>query len=271
MSLDRVLSGEQPWIVIHSDCLEILPTIGEVDCAIFDPPYSRRVHENAQTSRRNSLPDTAEFSCRTKRRLDLGFEHLRPHVRRAIAQWCGGHVRRWSIAFSDTESAWLWQLSFTAAGLNFRRTGEWERIGGAPQFNGMEPAAGSESIIICHRKGRRHWNGGGKPARYSFPIVANRLGQRGSRVHPTQKPLDLMQALVLDFTDPGDLVVDPLCGSGTTGVACLRLGRRFIGIEQNEEHATTARERLEAEERGLTLVDARAGQTSIFDRVGGSR
>jgi site-specific DNA-methyltransferase (adenine-specific) len=77
-----------------------------------------------------------------------------------------------------------------------------------------------------------------------------------------------MLELVADFTDPGDLVLDPFCGSGTTGVACLRLGRRFIGVEKDATYAAVARERLEAEARGLTLRDARAGQTSIFDAMG---
>ena len=76
-----------------------------------------------------------------------------------------------------------------------------------------------------------------------------------------------MLALVSDFTDPGDLVWDPFCGSGTTGVACLRLGRRFVGHEMQPHYAKVASERLEAEGRCLTLADVRRGQTSILDRL----
>lgn len=85
--------------------------------------------------------------------------------------------------------------------------------------------------------------------------------------HPTTKPLPLMLELVELFTDPGDLVFDPFCGSGTTGVACLRLGRRFLGIEKDAKYHAIAVERLQAEERGLSLREARAGQTSIFDLI----
>lgn len=60
----------------------------------------------------------------------------------------------------------------------------------------------------------------------------------------------------------------PYCGSGTTGVACLRLGRRFLGHEMQPRYAKIAAERLAAEERGLTLRDARAGQQSILDIEG---
>ena len=73
-----------------------------------------------------------------------------------------------------------------------------------------------------------------------------------------------MLELVELFTDPGDLLPDPFCGSGTTGVACLRLGRRFIGIEKDAKYAAIARERLEAETNGLSLRDARAGQIGMF-------
>ena len=51
------------------------------------------------------------------------------------------------------------------------------------------------------------------------------------RLHQTQKPLTLMRALLQDFTAPGDLIYDPFMGSGSTGVACVQLGRRFVGSE----------------------------------------
>jgi len=61
------------------------------------------------------------------------------------------------------------------------------------------------------------------------------------------KPLDLMLQLVLDFTEPGDLVLDPFAGSGTTGVACLSLGRRFVGWEIDEAFFEVACRRLRGE------------------------
>jgi DNA modification methylase len=73
-----------------------------------------------------------------------------------------------------------------------------------------------------------------------------------------------MIELVELFTDPDEIILDPFAGSGTTGVACLRLGRRFIGIEKDAKYAAIARERLTAESQGLTLRDARAGQQSLF-------
>lgn len=65
---------------------------------------------------------------------------------------------------------------------------------------------------------------------------------------------------------PGALVIDPFAGSGTTGAACLRLGRRFLGFELHPEIARLARDRLEAEASGSDVRSARAGQTALdFD------
>lgn len=65
-----------------------------------------------------------------------------------------------------------------------------------------------------------------------------------SNLHPTQKPLALVEELVKTFTNEGDLVLDNTMGSGTTGLACKNLNRNFIGIEMNEEYFKIAKERI---------------------------
>jgi DNA modification methylase len=62
--------------------------------------------------------------------------------------------------------------------------------------------------------------------------------------HPSPKPIAFMRWMVENFSRPGDLILDPFCGSGTTGVACVQTGRRFIGIEIDEGYATIARDRI---------------------------
>jgi site-specific DNA-methyltransferase (adenine-specific) len=271
--VQQVLAGSRRWAVVNAKCEDFLPLLPDksVDHCISDPPYSAKQHANVRSAKRNELPDVADFGCRTRRVVDLGFDHLRPALRRKVAGECFRAVKRWSMFFADVESCWLWRLSCEAAGLEYARTVLWHRIGGAPQFTGDKPAAGFETITVVHQKerhGKKRWNGGGKAGVYESPIVANRLGQRGSRVHETQKPLDLMVELVTDFTDPDELVVDPFCGSATTGAACLRLGRRFIGIEQRADHAATSSDRLAAEVDGSSIQARRAGQGVLF---GGSR
>jgi len=76
--------------------------------------------------------------------------------------------------------------------------------------------------------------------------------------HPTQKPLRLLRRAVLASTSEGELLFDPFCGSGTTGVAAKELGRFFVGAEAEREYAEMAGRRIGAAERGITLGEIRA-------------
>ena len=267
--ISDVLNGRARWCVVTGDLRDVLPTMGGgcVHCIITDPPYSAKVHASVRSAKRNEAPDVGKFECRTRRVVDLGFMHLSPRLRSLCAREFARLGTRWTLVFSDDRGACWWRLALESAGLNYLRTGAWDRIGGAPQFTGTEPSAPCEWITMCHLPGRRHWNGGGKRAMYSHPIVANRLGQRNSRVHPTQKPIGLMVDLVQDFTDPNDIVLDPFAGSGTTGEACLLLGRRFVGVELDPNHADTARARLDRVTETLPGANyRRAKQETMFHK-----
>ena len=63
--------------------------------------------------------------------------------------------------------------------------------------------------------------------------------------HPTQKPEYLLERIILASTEEGQVVLDPFCGSGTTGVEALRYGRKFIGIDVSEEYMEISKRRLE--------------------------
>lgn len=86
------------------------------------------------------------------------------------------------------------------------------------------------------------WNGGGATKNvFEYPIV----GGDERTEHPTQKPLALMMDLVRLVTEPGDTVLDPFAGSGTTLAAAAKLGRRYIGIEREASYIPIIEERLE--------------------------
>lgn len=265
-----VLTGAARCAVIHADCHEVLPCLPErsVQHIITDPPYSAHTHAKVRRGGSTHLPDE-NTPGRPKRAVIssaavLGFDGLKPGEREALAVQFALLTQRWCLAFSDQEGAQPWMTANVAAGLDHIRIGQWVKLGATPQFTGDRPAAGSEAIVIAHQPGRKRWNGGGSHAVWTHPIVLDRAGEGGVRLHTTQKPLPLMLELVSLFTDPDDLVLDPFAGSGTTGVACLRLGRRFIGIEKNEAYAKVARERLEAETQGSSLRAYRAGQLAMF-------
>ena len=73
------------------------------------------------------------------------------------------------------------------------------------------------------------------------------------RVHPTQKPIELMSKIIQDFTKEGDTILDPFMGSGTTGVACVQTGRNFIGIEIDPTYFAIAERRIKEAQMQPTL------------------
>ncbi len=80
--------------------------------------------------------------------------------------------------------------------------------------------------------------------RYPTDVVEIRREKVGSTVHPTQKPVALMEYMVKTYTNEGETVLDFTMGSCTTGVACKNLGRKFIGIELDENYFNIAKERI---------------------------
>jgi site-specific DNA-methyltransferase (adenine-specific) len=78
-----------------------------------------------------------------------------------------------------------------------------------------------------------------------WSITTPKNSEKENGKHPTQKPLDLLKRIVLASTNENDIVFDPFMGSGTTGVACVKLGRKFIGIEIDEKYFEIACKRIE--------------------------
>jgi len=76
------------------------------------------------------------------------------------------------------------------------------------------------------------------------PIPGHTTKEDGERIHPTQKPLKPIKVWILYLSNPGDLILDPFCGSGTVCLAAKMLNRHFIGIEKDEEYCKTAKERI---------------------------
>ncbi|MCH9682617.1 MAG: site-specific DNA-methyltransferase [Deltaproteobacteria bacterium] len=212
---------------------------GPVDHVIADPAYSEKVHRRHRTARKGAGGPTAKQA--------LGFEPLTAEVRLQAAEAIAAVVRRWVIVFSDLEGAGAWCEDFANAGLEPVQVGIWDKVDATPQLRGDRPACPAEALVVAHatRRGRpmrKRWNGGGRALRYRGPSK-----ERGiKRVHPTQKPLWLMETLLRDFTDPGEVTADPFAGVGTTLVAAKRLSRGARGWEQTENWAALGQQRIAA-------------------------
>jgi DNA modification methylase len=248
----------------HGDCLEVMRSFGDrsIDVVITDPPYSPEVHGKSRAGARTLKMGNGKPSF--NREVEFGFDAITQDQMEACADQFERLAKRWVLVFCDAESIHLWRGALRSAGLEPIRIGFWVKEGCTPQFTGDRPAAGVEAIVIAHRKGRKQWNGGGSRAVWTHPVVQRRGSTVNDRVHTTQKPIELMLELVELFSNPGERILDAFAGSGTTGVAAVRLGREFVGIEQQEKYVATARERIEAELSGSDLHALRAGQTALF-------
>ena len=239
------------WQIIEGDCLEHLATMPDksVDHVITDPPYEAEAHTKGRRGQKGG----------SFRETPLGFCAISEMERDAI----GGYIRtlskRWAIVFSQVEATQRW--AHTIGRDRYVRTMVWIKDTTTPQMTGDRPGMGYECMVITHPPGKKRWKGGVRSGVFRGPSVV-KMGVAND--HETQKPVSLMVELVELFTDPGDLILDPFAGSGTTGVAAIRLGRRFIGIEKDPKYAALARERLQAEAEGSTLQAARAGQVALF-------
>jgi site-specific DNA-methyltransferase (adenine-specific) len=245
------------WTLHEGDCMAAdWPRVTHV---ISDAPYDQRTSKNARTIRgaiRNKSAVANEGMGKTRY---IPFDGVDPAV---VGPRAVEAAERWAIIFCALEQLGRYQ---DATGDAWIRAGFWHRLGGAPQFTGDRPAQSGEGIAIMHRKGRKRWNNGGHAAYWECPRMATGVQPMAAeRAHPTQKPVDLMIRIIEQFTDPDDLILDPFCGSGTTGVAALRTGRRFIGFELSAEYAAVARARLSAEDNDSTFAASRAGQTALF-------
>lgn len=104
------------------------------------------------------------------------------------------------------------------------------------------------------------------PGEAPMPLSTEALD--GIDWHPTPRRLEHVLWLVKMFTHAGDLVIDPFCGAATTGVAAVRLGRHFLGIEKNAEYAKRGRERIERDLLHSSEAANKRGQQALF--AGGS-
>lgn len=215
------------------DCREILPTL-MVDHVICDPPYEAILHDS-----KNSRGPTRTDTGPDLKALDfLPIDTIRSSVVSLVERSCLG----WFIAFCTVEGVAKWADAINPSALKYKRACIWVKPDSTPQLNGQGPAQGAECFVTAWGgTGHARWNAGGKRGVYTHYV--NNAERHGA--HPTEKPVALMLEIVADFTSPHQTILDPFMGSGTTGVACAKLDRTFIGIEIEERYFDIACKRID--------------------------
>ena len=204
------------------DCLEILPTLGKVDAIVSDPPYGMNYNTDSKRFSRKKSP---YWGCIDKT-LVSGERPIH-----------GDNLTFDPTSFIDRPCI-LWGANHYADQLP--PSGGWlvwdKRRGAEAMAEKGWPLSEAELAWTNVR-------GSVRVFRYLwFGIL--RDGEKGQHHHPTQKPVALMQWCI-GFVPNARTILDPFAGSGTTGVACVELGRKFVGIELDEKYFDIACRRIE--------------------------
>lgn len=210
-----------PHTLYLGDCREIMPTLGKVDAVVSDPPYGIGEARSGNATR-GKLAVAKDYGHST-----WDDSTADEAVAMAVS------LARWAIVFGGNYYA----LPPTSCWL------VWDKLNGASDFADCELAW--TNLPKAVRRIQFMWNG----------MLRAHGEPRGD--HPTQKPVGVMKWCISHLPPPHDQVIlDPFMGSGTTGVACQKLGRRFIGIEIEPRYFDAARKRLEAAMREPDLFIA---------------
>lgn len=191
----------------HGDCLEIMPTLGEVDAVVTDPPYGMSYQSARRSDKHEQIAGDKDVGL-----LEWAFRLPVKHSRYVFCRWD-------AVAKAhNPKSMIVW----------------------------AKPNCGSGDLEHEHGRTTEYalfWPGNGHkwPNKRPWDIVRHPKAKTDR--HPTEKPVSLMEEFV-SWTQ--GTVADPFMGSGTTGVACANLGRKFIGIELERKYFDIACERIEA-------------------------
>ena len=233
------------WTVdlMLGDCLEMMGEIeaGSVDMVLCDPPYG------TTQNRWDAVVPFAPMWAAVQRVLKS----------RGAALFTASQPFASALVMSNVEMfayEWVWIKSKITGVLNAKK---------------MPVRKHEQVLVFCDSKTTKTYNAqglvqsgkvtkqGGSSDNYgvrssepyvqewtNWPRDVLEIASEGKTVHPTQKPVALMEYLIKTYTNPGETVLDFTMGSGTTGVACMNTGRRFIGIERDEGYFAIAEKRI---------------------------
>lgn len=224
--------------IAKGDCLQKLEgvTDNSVDLIVTDPPYNISKDNRLKSMGRSGI-DFGEWDhdADLTSWIKEGARVLKP----------GGGM----VIFNS----WLNLRSIANAcednGLTVKDVLRWEKNNPMPRNRDRRYIVDYEFALWVVKKGK--WTFNRQDEKYQRPKFVYPVPNGKKRVHPTQKPVELMEELIKIHSNENDIVLDPFMGSGSTGVAALNLGRKFIGIELDDKYFDIAKSRLEETKRRL--------------------
>jgi site-specific DNA-methyltransferase (adenine-specific) len=228
--------------LILGDCREVLPTLGPVDHIITDPPYGAALHAHHDAR--------VDRSRDGSNRKELGYEALTVSEASDLASQFLTMSQGWIVWMTDSDLAPKIKEFMQAAGRTTFPPLPYYHSGRSVRLAGDGPCSWTDWIVVARTKALNKWGTlrGGYIANEGWNDKARMGG----------KPTRLMQMLVCDYSRPGETVCDPFMGAGTTGVACAKEGRAFIGIEIDPEAFELSCKRIDEAQRQGSLFGSEA-------------
>ncbi len=267
---DEISVAPQPkWLntILKGDCVAALESLPDksIDVIFADPPYNLQLEGelfrpdqskvDAVDDHWDQFDSFAAYDAFTRAWLLAARRVLKPNG----TIWVIGSYHNIFRVGASMQDLGFWILNDVV----------WRKTNPMPNFRGRRFQNAHETMIWASRdqKGKGYtFNYDALKASnddvqmrsdWLFPICtgAERLkNDNGEKLHPTQKPEALLARVMLASTKPGDIVLDPFFGSGTTGAVAKRLGRNFVGIEREQTYIDAANERI-ADVRPMSLAD----------------
>lgn len=235
--------------IFHTDAIEAMRGLetGSVDLILTDPPYGLQPHAKARggerwalSFRKNSINNSDWDNLTDTDFASLMNDFMAESFR--VLKKSGAMV-----TFCSTQKTADVLTSAEKAGLYFKTFGVWHKTNPLPRNMKIDFLHSVEmrGYFLKNTK-TGTFNGEGKPVHdlVSFPVAMGKERKAGGG-HIAQKPVKLMEHFVRLLSNPGEVVLDPFMGTGTSGVAALRLGRSFIGVEKDAKYFDIAKTRLE--------------------------
>lgn len=222
------------------DCLEGLKDIPDnsVDLVVTDPPYFLSMgHAGSKTNARSSGSEQLNSNRAYN---DLAI--CTPFYKQLFQEYSRVLKKDGSFYFFTDWRGYAYYFPLLNAELPVRNMIVWDKKSGPGSFYSF-----AHELLVFGTNKPKTKGGVGTNIWRMAGFNSGARSTNGEKVHPTQKPVELIVKAIEDSTEPGAVVLDTFMGSGTTAVACIRTGRNFIGFELDEKYHAIALERIAAE------------------------
>lgn len=216
-------------VLYCGDCRDILPTLGKVDAVVTDPPYLLTSGGNTESHKAlggwlgNNKNDGRPVHC------DMEWAEVMDVIFGAMSENSDAYVMANDKNINDAINAGL------SAGLKFHNLLVWDK----------QTAVMNRWYMKNCEFTAYFWKGNAKTINNPSSKQLFTVSNITDGIHPNQKPIELMRLYIENSTADAQTILDPFMGSGTTGVACVKLGRKFIGIELEPKYFDIACKRIE--------------------------